>query len=212
VAAVPVPVLGSIVDTTLGVNPVGILVPTSAPAFTSFKDQLITLLHIPVALTNRQPSDLRASYQKYLAYLDACSTMERMVLAKTWPGKKPSITDIIECFISKTFWHDYYKPSFTKLSSFPVMVKWLEGGDDGPTALVAWGTEKPVYVFRDLIEFVGNGGQLKGDNEKGKGEGKGLGKKAAGSTGKKVVKKAKRKVAVEKEEASPKANKKCRVS
>jgi hypothetical protein len=108
----------------------------------------------------KKSTDLRTAYKKYLGYLDANLMMEKMVAAKTWPGKKPSDTDIIECFICKTSWHDYYKLSFPKVSSYPIMVKWLEGGDDVPSALEAWGVEKSVYVFRDLIEFVNNGGLL----------------------------------------------------
>ena len=147
----------SISSSTAPITPIST---SNLSTFTSFKDQLITLLQIPVELTGRAPADLRTSYKKYLAYLDAMSTMEKMVAAKTWPGKKPSVTDIIECFVSKTSWHDYYKLSFPKVSSYPVMVKWLEGGDDAPSALEAWGVEKSVYVFRDLIEFVNNEGQL----------------------------------------------------
>jgi hypothetical protein len=181
-------------------------------SFTSFRDQLITLLQIPVELTNRASADLRTSYKKYLAYLDAISTMEKMVAAKTWPGKKPSVTDIIECFVSKTSWHDYYKPSFPKVSSYPVMVKWLEG-DDGTSALEAWGVEKSVYVFRDLIEFVNNGGQLEDSGKKSKkkaavvdDEGAEGSKKVAG---KKVVRKVEKKAEKKKEvgDESPKRKK-----
>ena len=185
----------------------------------SFKDQLITLLQIPIKLTNRAPADLRTSYKKYLAYLQAYSTMEKIVAAKTWPGKKPSATDIVECFISKTFWHDYYKSLFPKISSYPTMVKWLEGDDDAPSALEAWGVEKPVYVFKDLVEFVNNGGKLEVDSGKGKGKRKmekedddevvEVPKKVVGKVAKKVGKK--RKVVEKEEEGSPKRNKKRRV-
>ena len=206
------------------------------PSFTSFRDQLITLLHIPLELTSRAPADLRTSYQKYLAYLKAFSTMEKMVAAKTWPGKKPSATDIVECFISKTFWHDYYKASFPKMSSYPTMVRWLEGGDDAPSGLEAWGVDKLVYVFKDLVEFVNNGGQLSGDSGKGKVKvkpkrkmevedqevvvmKKGAGKKVAKKVTKKVAKKVEEKMEEDEDEEvdeeveeSPRRNKKRRVS
>jgi hypothetical protein len=191
------------------------------PSFTSFKDQLITLLQIPVELTLREAGDLRILYKKYLAYLNAVSTMEEMVAAKTWPGKKPSLTDIVECFVSKTSWHDYYKATFPKLSSYPTMVKWLNGDDDAPPALEAWGVEKSVYVFRDLIEFVNNEGQLKESGVK-----KVKTKRKAEvvnvdddvevtkKVGKKVAKKvAGKKREVEKEEEeSPRRNKRRRIS
>lgn len=206
------------------------------PSFTSFREQLITLLHIPLELTSRAPADLRKSYKKYLAYLQAFSMMEKKVAAETWPGKKPSATDIVECFISKTFWHDYYMPTFSKMSSYPTMVRWLEGGDDAPSALEAWGIEKSVYVFKDLVEFLNNGGQLSEDRGKVKTKRKvevddqevvKVTKKVAGKkVAKKVVKKVAKKVAkkVEKmeeeedvevedeDEESPRRNKKRRVS
>src|ERR1700690_1396372 len=75
----------------------------TGPSFTSFRDQLINLLHLPIYLTNHGPGDLRVSYQKYLAFLTASITLDKMCAAKRWPGKKPSVTDLIECFISKTF-------------------------------------------------------------------------------------------------------------
>jgi hypothetical protein len=30
-----------------------------------------------------------------------------MVAAGTWPSKKPSSTDIVKCFVSKTMWFTY---------------------------------------------------------------------------------------------------------
>ena len=193
----------------------------SGPSFSSFRDQLINLLHIPIYLTNRAPADLRTSYQKYLAFLIASTTLDKMCAAKTWPGKKPSVTDLIECFIPKMFWHDYYKPSFTKLSSYPTMVSWLEGGDDVPSNVEAWGVEKSAYVFKDLIEFIGSGGVLKVDTVKNVGskrkagdeaseekKGKVAGKKSSGKKVKKVEKKVEKKAVVE----SPPKPKKRRIS
>ena len=190
--------------------------------FTSFRDQLITLLQIPVELTKKS-IDLRTAYKKYLGYLDANLIMEKMVAAKTWPGKKPSDTDIVECFICKTSWHDYYKMSFPKVSSYPIMVKLLEGGDDAPSAVEAWGVEKSAYVFRDLIEFVNNGGWLSekmmkrkadavdDDDEVDDDEVGEVSKKVAGKKRvKKAVKKVERKQKVDDE--SPKRTKKYHVS
>jgi hypothetical protein len=127
-----------------------------------FKDQLITLLQIPVHLTDRTEGDLRSAYQKYLGYLQAVATLESLIANGAWPGqmKKPSGTDIVECFISKSMYFTYYRPAFTKLSRYPEMVKWLENKDDVPSALEAWGLEKPTYSFKDLMNFVGNDGVL----------------------------------------------------
>jgi hypothetical protein len=132
------------------------------------------------------------------------------------------MTDLIECFVSKTFWHDYYKPSFTKLSSYPTMVSWLEDGDDVPSNLEVWGVEKSTYVFRDLIEYIRSGGVLKVDTVKnvgGKrkaedGDSKEKKEKVAGkkALGKKVVKKVEKKVEKKAVVVSPPKPKKRRTS
>jgi hypothetical protein len=97
-----------------------------------------------------------------------------MIAAGTWPLKKPSATEMFECFISKTTWFSYYRPGFTKVSSYPVMAKWLENQEDAPSALDAWEIEKPNYTFKDLIDFVNNDGVMpnKAGKRKAKDEGK----------------------------------------
>lgn len=73
-------------------------------------------------------------------------------------------------------WFSYYRPAFSKVANYPVMVKWLENEIDPPSALEAWGLEKPTYTFKDLMEFVSNNGVLEDVKEKGKQKAKSEGK------------------------------------
>ena len=40
------------------------------------------------------------------------------------------------------------------------MVQWLEGGDNSPSDLEAWGEERNFYYFKDLEEFLWKQGTL----------------------------------------------------
>ena len=130
---------------------------TSASASSSFRDQLLTLLGIPSHLTNRADRNLHFAYQKYQAYIQACQTLLKRVSEGTWPGKKPSSTELIELFVSKSMWFSHYRPAFSKVSNYPLMVEWLENGDDKPSDEEAWGVEQAAYSLTDLRKFVDNG-------------------------------------------------------
>ena len=56
----------------------------SSSAISPFKSQLIGLLNIPVHLTGSGDVTLPVAYQKYKAYLVACSTLDDMVADGTW--------------------------------------------------------------------------------------------------------------------------------
>ena len=38
--------------------------------------------------------------------------------------------DLIQLFVSKSFWHLHYKPLFSKVSNSPDMVAWLEDDEN----------------------------------------------------------------------------------
>ena len=163
---------------------------TAATSNSSFRDELISALQIPVRLTERSDrSDLHLAYEKYLGYLQAVVTLDQMVAAGTWPSKKPSSTDIVECFVSKTMWFTYYRPAFSKVARYPVMVKWLENEIDPPSGLEAWGLEKSTYTFKDLMEFVSNDGVLEEAKDMGKRKAKSDGKGREKLATKKITKK-----------------------
>jgi hypothetical protein len=127
----------------------------------------MTLLGISAHLSIRNDRNIRLSYEKYKAYLKASQTLSK--LEGSWPGKKPSATDLIEVFVSKSMWFSHYKPAFPKVADYPEMVKWLENSDDKGTDLEVWGVEKGSYSLLDLRRFVDNGTLAE---KKGKGKGK----------------------------------------
>ncbi|KAG6915352.1 hypothetical protein DXG01_012003 [Tephrocybe rancida] len=137
----------------------------------SAKRELMKKLGISEHLANHTITGLPFAYQKYLVYLKATKALEEMVNARTWIGKRPAGSDIIELFTSRTMWFDSYKPNFSKVHAYPTMVAWLTDESGGPSNLEAWGVEKTKYTFKDLAGFLENEGHL--------GEGGGKGKSKA---------------------------------
>ena len=105
----------------------------------------------------------------------------------SWPGKKPSATDLIEAFVSKLMWFSHYKPAFSKVTGYSEMVKWLEDSDDKGTNLEVWGVEKGSYSLMDLCKFVDNNGTLV--EKKGKGKKKDVSEGSGKQNKKKVINK-----------------------
>lgn len=145
-------------------------------SITPFKHHLMNILGIPDHLSNRADRNLHFAYQKYKAYIQACQTLSKRISDGTWPGKKPSGTDLIEIFLSKSMWFSHYKPAFSKVSNYPLMVEWLENEEEKPSDLDAWGIEKAMYTLTDLRKFVDNGTLAEEPVQKNKVE-KGKGKK-----------------------------------
>ena len=81
---------------------------SSKPSANSFKSQLITLLGIDSKLTGSADILLPVAYQKYRAFLTASQTLEAMVANDTWTIKRPTKSDLIELFVSKSFFHSHY--------------------------------------------------------------------------------------------------------
>ena len=127
---------------------------------TPFKDELMALLGIPKHLSNRADRNLHFAYQKYKAYIQACQTLTKRISEGTWPGKRPSTTELIEIFLSKSMWFSHYKPVFSKVSNYPLMVEWLENEEAKVSDSEVWGVEKANYTLTDLRKFVDNGGTL----------------------------------------------------
>lgn len=149
----------------------------SAQEQLSAKEQLLVLLGIPSHLSGPADKNLPLAYTKYKAYLQATATLDKMIAAGTWSGKKPNNTEIIELFVSKSMWHSHYKPGFTGISQYPTMVQWLENDKNSPSDLETWGVEKSVYLFQDLLKYAANGGSLVEKEGKGKGKEKEKAKK-----------------------------------
>jgi len=136
----------------------------STSAISSFKSQLIGLLNIPVHLAGSGDVPLPVAYQKYKAYLVACSTLDDMVANGTWTMGRPTRTDLIELFVSKSYFHSHYQRYFSKVADYPEMVAWLEG-EPGSVDVDVWGVRKANYTFVDLRDWLENGGTLELDVE-----------------------------------------------
>jgi hypothetical protein len=153
----------------------------TASSHSHFKEELIALLHIPTHLTGTGEVSLQIAYQKYKAFLTAIQTYNEMTTAGTWTVKRPTRTDIIALFVSKSFFHSHYKRYFSKVVEYEEMVAWLDQREDRLSDVDVWGVEKAVYTFTDLAVWLENGGSLEvegnSDYEDGNGKvGKGKGK------------------------------------
>lgn len=116
------------------------------------------LLHIPAHLADCADRGLHIAYVKYKAHLEACQTYEKMIADGTWVGKKLTLVDLIELFVSKSYWHSHFKPNFSKVSNYPVMVEWLENDlKDSGSDFEVWGVEKASYNFKDLHAWLEQG-------------------------------------------------------
>jgi len=113
-------------------------------------------------LTDHKDINLGYAWQKYNACTKAIATCESLWKAgklKTVFDWKPTQADIISIFKGKSQWHLTYNKAFPKLSSHPTMVSWLEDRADKLSDVELWGISKPIYVFSDLLEWLGNGGE-----------------------------------------------------
>jgi len=119
-----------------------------------FKEQILSQLGIAFHLADHSDHSLHIAYQKYKAYLEACHTYEMKVADGSWIGNKLTAVDLIQLFVSKSFWHSHYKKLFSKVANYPDMVAWLENGSDRPADTTVWGVEKSVYYFKDLEAFL----------------------------------------------------------
>ncbi|KAF8220292.1 hypothetical protein L208DRAFT_1129721, partial [Tricholoma matsutake] len=86
----------------------------------------------------------------------------------------PTKTNIIELFVSKSFFHFHYKHYFPKVAKHDEMVSWLSEDEDRLCDVDLWGIKKEAYTFMDLAAWLQNGGTLEvesdGDyKDKGKG-------------------------------------------
>ena len=148
--------------------------PYSQPGSISpFRMELATHLGVPAHLVGPGDVSLRVAYQKYCAYLMACQTLDQMHADKSWMGKKPGKTELVEIFVSKSFVHSHYKRLFSKVVEYPDMVEWLECKGEQGSDVEVWGVDKGVYVYKDLEIWLDNGGTLEIEEKALKKEGKG---------------------------------------
>lgn len=144
------------------------------PGLNAFKKEILIQLGISPELSVRSnDGGLRPAYQKYKAYLQACKTYEEKIIDKSWVGNKLTGSDIIQLFISKSYFHSHYKKHFSKISNYPQMVDWLEGGPNAPADEDIWAEVKGSYNFKDLGAYIEEQEKMmKRTKRKGKGKGK----------------------------------------
>ena len=109
---------------------------------------------------------LQLAYRKYKAYLEAQRKLESKVNKGTWVGKKPTNTDLVELFVGKSMFYQYYKKGFGNINDFPIMMEWLEGGEGAPSDLDVWGVERTTYTFADLFKYFEDEEDAKGKKGK----------------------------------------------
>ena len=124
------------------------------PGATSFKKGILLQLGISPELAERTDGGLRHAYEKYVAYLEACKTYGKMIADKSWVGEKLTGVDLIQLFVSKSYFHSHYRKFFSKVSNYPDLADWLEGSSSAPSDEDLWGEEKGSYSFKDLERFM----------------------------------------------------------
>jgi hypothetical protein len=153
-------------------------------------NQLIDILGIDRELSDRSKKGLKWCYEKYKGFNAAVQTMDQLSKQGKWPSgvMKPNQTELIEIFMSKSYWHAYVVKTFALVAPHPQMVAWLEDDSDGLSDFDVWHKQKSEYGFKELKDWLRNDGTLdklaKGKLEKskrekgkrGKGKGKGKGK------------------------------------
>jgi hypothetical protein len=124
--------------------------------------QLMTILNINVELSDRDNKGLVWCYKKYKAFNAAVQLMDQLSTQGKWPlPKKPSLTELVEVFMSKSYWHSHVVKPFGVVARYPQMVAWLERQDsDDPGDLEIWHQTKSEYGFKELKEWLANDGTL----------------------------------------------------
>ena len=138
--------LSSMPTTSIAAQPITL---SSVSTVNNFRSQLIQVLNIPANLTVSGDVPLQLAYKKYKAFLVASHTVSEMVGNGTWEIKCPTKADLIEIFVSKSFFHSHYQICFTKGAGYPNMVAWLEEVTEEDDIDI-WGYSSVTYTFTDL--------------------------------------------------------------
>ena len=116
-------------------------------------------LGIDAELSDRNRKGLKWCYKKYKAFNAAVQTMDQMCSQGKWPlGKKAGHTELVEIFMSKSYWHSHIAKPFSIIARYPQMVAWLEkeDGDNVSLDFEVWHVQKSEYGFKELKEWLGN--------------------------------------------------------
>jgi hypothetical protein len=124
----------------------------------AYKLEIASILKVSPHLMNEEGKvPLTLAYERYKACNKSMQDFNKMKSTGTWPTTcpQPTATDIIEIFISKSMWHQYYVACFSNISKYPDIVEWLEEeGEDRPSSVDVWGFQKTSYTFADLKKWL----------------------------------------------------------
>jgi hypothetical protein len=130
-----------------------------------FKQSILDQLGIPATLADNTESihvGLHRAYKKYKAYLEACRTYDQMMADGTWTGAKLTKVDLIQLFMSRSFYYSHYQKYFSKVANYPILMEWLENdSEERPRDKDVWGANmvKSSYNFADLEKFYKDQGK-----------------------------------------------------
>ncbi len=126
----------------------------------SYSSELMVHLDIPSSFADHSQRSLRHSYAKYMAFLAAIPILEKKWKDSELPYlRKPTSEQVIETMQSKTYWYQYIRRYFPRVSAYPEMVAWLENAEGAPSDLEVWEVEKAQYAFVDLDLWLRNDGK-----------------------------------------------------
>jgi hypothetical protein len=87
--------------------------------------------------------DIRISYAKYEAFIDACRKVTKLTSEGRFP-RRPSNDDIIEVFFAKSTYFKYHAKIFPLVKKVPIVEQWLRS-EDGVSDDDVWGDAKPNF-------------------------------------------------------------------
>jgi hypothetical protein len=80
--------------------------------------------------------------------------MQTMIGNNTWVGKPPLKRDLMEVFARKSTFYKEHISLFSQISDYPDLKQWLEGSEDALTGVELFGVPKPMYIFRDVRDYI----------------------------------------------------------
>jgi len=73
---------------------------------------------------------------------------------QTWKGPTLTKTEIVNVFVARTTWFNYYHIQFKEAEKKDDMNAWLTEADDAPSDADLWGEAKDRYTLMDLDNWV----------------------------------------------------------
>ena len=85
--------------------------------------QLMKILEIDEELSDCGKKGLVWCYKKYKAFNAAVQQMEQLINQRKWSlGRKANHTELVEIFMSKSYWHSHVVKTFGVIAHYPQMV------------------------------------------------------------------------------------------